>query len=444
MAPRERLRSRDEDDDRDRGSRRSSSRDRGSSRRGGDRDDDRGSRRSGLGRGGGSSSKWRGYEQRKSEDVRARAEQTGGAYDSFLKQGIDMFRPKVGENTIRFLPPTWENPKHFGYDVFVHSYVGVDESSYLCIDKMKGQRCPICVAAKDAKDSGDDEEYKALKATQRVLCWILDRDEDENKPIIYNMSWSYDRDIAALCDTKQGTLYIDHPDDGYDITFKRKGQGLNTRYFGTQVDRQSSPITEKQRDQDEVLDFIAENPIPSLLKFYSAEHLQKVIEGNTDQPDEDLDDDKDRRGGRDRGRGRDEEDSRDEHEEEDSRSSRGRGRSRDEEDEPRGRRGRDDEDDRRSSRRGRDEEEEDRPRGRSRDRDEEPEDEPRGRRGRDRDEEEDRPRGRGRDRDEDERPRSRRREDDDRDEPEPEEPDAEEEQEEDERPRGRRSSGRRR
>lgn len=417
-----------------------------------------------------SAGKWQGYAKRTPDQIKKRAEQTGGRYDSFLKTGVDMFRPKSGDNTLRYLPPTWENPQHYGYDVWVHAYVGVDESSYLCPAKMLNKPCPICDAAKEAKDSGDEEEYKGLKPTNRVLAYVLDRDEEIPKkatptPLIYSQSWSFDRDIAALSDTKGGALYIDHPEDGYDVTFKKRGQGLNTRYIGVQIDRDPSPICEDEKDQQAVLDLIAEKPIPDMLKFYPAEHLRKVIEGTSEQKDEDLDKDEDndegseaaedrRRGGR--SRSRDEEEvereeprsrrARDEEEERPRRETRERVRPRDEEEEaPRERthRGRDDSRDeeeerpRRGSRERtsgrRDEEDEERPARTTRSRDDEEVDRPsRGRRTA-RDEDEERPARRGREpRDvEDEEPhgsRGRRTSRDEEAEPEP---------EEEERPRGR-------
>lgn len=456
MAERERLNRRERDDDRDRGRGRERERDDDRGRRSSrDReDDDRGRRGGGRererardDRGGGRS---RGggrftYQRRDAGDLRKRAEQTGGSFDSIFNKAVDTFKPKVGSNTVRFIPPTWENAKHYGYDIFVHSYVGADESTYLCPRKMLNKECPICEAWEDARKSGDQDEEKALKPTQRVLCYVVDRDGDEAKPLVWNMSWSQDRDIAALADTRQGALWIDDPEEGYDVTFQRKGQQLNTRYFGTQIDRQSSPLVEKQRDQDSLLDDVQETPLPSLLKFYPVEHLEKVISGKSMRSDEDLDDD------RGRGRERDADDYESEEDRygrrgrDDDREERGRGRDRDEEEAPRSRRGRDEEEDRSERRRGSRDREDDREERPARGRREE-EDEPRGRgrSSRDRDEEEPERPARGsrdsRDRDE-ERPRSRDRDRDSepRDEREPDEPEAEEAPEDDERPaRGRR------
>lgn len=231
------------------------------------------------------------YHPRSSDDVRKRAEQQGGQFDSIFREGVDKWRPKDGENVIRILPPTWEEHDHYGYDIWVHSFVGPDKQTYLCPQKMSNESCPICKAARDAKAAGEEEDAKQLSARRQVAVWIIDRDDDTPTPKLFTMSWSMDRDIATLChDKKRGkVLLIDHPDEGYDISFTRTGKGLNTRYIGMAVDREASPIAADEAEQERILEFIQENPIPDLLNFFDADYLEKVIEGGADERDEDLD-----------------------------------------------------------------------------------------------------------------------------------------------------------
>jgi len=377
------------------------------------------------------------YAPPDAKKIKERSEQTGGRFDSIFQNGIDTWRPKVGDNLIRILPPTWDDADYYGFDAWVHSYVGVDNSTYLCPMKMKNKSCPICAAAKEAKDAGEADEAKELQAKKITLVWIIDRDDDKPTPQAWSMSWTMDRDIAALCANKRTgkILLLDDPEKGYDLTLKRQGQGLKTRYFGLAVDRDPTPIEDSEKVQDDILDYIAENPMPTVLKYYDEDYLAKVIEGTAESRDPDLEEEERPRGRR--GRGKDEEEEepprrgtrrgRDAEEEESPRSSRVRIRKDEEEEEPpRSRRGRDEPEEeeeppRRSARRGRDEEEEEPP--------------PRSRRGRDAEEEEEPPRRRGRDAEEEEEPPPRSRRGRDKDEEE--EPAADEE----ERPRGRRGRG---
>lgn len=246
-------------------------------------------------RGGGkpSGDKWR-YEPQKADDIKERANRTGGNFDSIFKSGFDTWRPKAGDNLIRFLPGTWGLGVHYAYDVWVHRFIGANDSTYLCPNKMLQKACPICAAWEDAVRAKDAEEAKALKPAEQRVAFIIDRDDDVKlHPVLFTMSWTMDRDILTLThDKRRGTqLYIDDPGQGYDVTIKRFGTGLNTRYSGMAIDREPSPVAEKDKDVDKILDYLTDNQIPDILNFYDAKYLERVLSGaagNTDELDDQV------------------------------------------------------------------------------------------------------------------------------------------------------------
>lgn len=340
--------------------------------------------------------------------VKEHSEQSGGSFDSILKQGFDMYRPKNGENTIRILPPTFKDFEYWGLEIWVHNRIGSDESSYLCLNKMRGKDCPICEAAEETSKAGEKEEARALKANKRFLMWLIDRDEKKPMPLAYSMSWSMDRDITALVhNNKSGKiLLIDHPDDGMDVTFMKSGTGLKTKYYGYQIERETSPISDNERRQDEILAYVKENPLDEILNFYSADYLAKVLDGKAEKKDELDEDGEDKPRKKKRERGSDDVDD-------------------ENEDPPKKRKARHEDDDDYDPASGPkrrkpadDEEEEDAPRPRKRDaedNDEEAEAKPSRRRARDEDAEEDEPPKKKKkvaDDDEEEAPKKRRREPD--------------------------------
>lgn len=233
------------------------------------------------------------YKKRSSKAMKERAERTGGQFDTPIMSTIDVWRPKVGENLIRFLPPTWDDHDHYGHTIWVHRRIGPDNSTYLCLRKMKDETCSLCQASREAKEAGDVDEAKDLRAAELLATWIIDRDEDDPQPQIYLLSWTMDRDIAALCYNKRTgkVLLIDHPNEGYDVTMKRQGQGLKTRYFGISIDRDPTPVMEDDDEQKAILDYIIENPVPSVLNYYEDDYIEKVFAGEMEKPDKDLDDD---------------------------------------------------------------------------------------------------------------------------------------------------------
>jgi len=308
------------------------------------------------------------YRGRTAEDVSRRAKQSSGAYDNWSEGDTIPFKPKEGENCIRILP--WisgENPdvekytekwgNHWGIDLLIHYNVGPDNGSYLCLDKMKGERCPICQARHEATD---EDEADKLKPSTRILCWVIDRNDEKSGPKLWSMPLGVSQDISASSTVKGSgeALLIDHPEEGYDVYFDREGEKLKTKYKRIDVARESSPIHDDQKIQQRWLDYVEENLLPNILVFYDAEHIEKVLFGQGEQRDAgDRDSDRGRSSGR---RGRDELPAEDREET----TTRGGRRGRDAEPEPKP------------------EPEPERGRGRGRDREPEPEPEPeRGRRG---------------------------------------------------------------
>lgn len=267
------------DEGRDRGSSRDSGRTERSERGGRDtgRDDGRGS------------SRGTGFQYRKptAEDVKKRAEQRGGSeFDSIFKSSTKMFKVNDGSNLIRILPPTWPEPKHFGYDIFVHYSVGPDSQTYLCPKEMLGEPCPICEERALAVKDGDDNYAKELKASKRVVLYLIDRDAEKEGVQVWAAPWTVDRDLNTLIvDKRTGeVLGIDDPEHGYDVDFTKNGTGLTTKYIGLQIARRDSDL-----GKDEWLQYAIDNPIPDQLAYFDYDHIAKVFGGKTTKKDDDLD-----------------------------------------------------------------------------------------------------------------------------------------------------------
>jgi hypothetical protein len=216
------------------------------------------------------------YQPRTAEDMKKRASQNGSSRDQTFSNDVQMFTPSEGDNNIRILPPTWDHAKHFGYDVYMHYDIGPDGAQYLCLDKMEGKPCPICEERLVATEKGDTEYADKLKPGKRVLVYVIDRDKEKEGVKLWSMSWTIDRDLCALAvDKRTGELYaIDDPEDGYDVSFERKGTGLTTKYLGLQVARRSSSL-----GNDDWLEQVAKTPIPDLLNYFDYDHIKAQFSG---------------------------------------------------------------------------------------------------------------------------------------------------------------------
>lgn len=236
------------------------------------------------------------YKKRDKKAVEKRAHQSGGLFDSILKSNFASFNPKEGDYSLRIMPPTWPDAEHYGLDVFVHYGVGSDNQSYACLNKMLGEKCPVCEERKKAEAEGDADYAKMLTATKRVLVWVIDRANEDSGPLLWSMPWTVDRDFSNLSiDKKSGEVFaIDDPAEGFDIDFTRKGKGLKTKYIGAQIARRESPLNDDPEIVDEWLMFIQDNPLTEVIQYFDYDHIAAVAKGRPkDNEDEDDEEDED-------------------------------------------------------------------------------------------------------------------------------------------------------
>src|SRR6185295_2419331 len=118
-----------------------------------------------------------------------------------------LFKPKVGDNFIRFLPPTWDDAEHWGYEVHVHYSVGPERASVLCLSKMFGKKCPICEEQAAARKANDEERAKELAPRLQVVSWIMDMKDTAAGPMLWSIGFRMDSDFIKLTrDRESGDL----------------------------------------------------------------------------------------------------------------------------------------------------------------------------------------------------------------------------------------------
>ncbi len=218
------------------------------------------------------------YKKRTPESVRRRAEQQSGSYDRLFKDDLETFAPKEGSYQLRILPPGWDDAEHYGYEIFVHYSVGPDNGQYLCPAKHNIGVCPIC---EERQGITDDKERRELQATKRVLVWLIDRDHEDRGPLLWIMPWTVDRDInQQALDPRTGeVLYIDDPEEGYDISFTREGSGIQTKYSGLKILHRPTELAKNDDDLNDWLDYIEDHALPECLNIFDGKYIEKIFAG---------------------------------------------------------------------------------------------------------------------------------------------------------------------
>ncbi|AFV81307.1 hypothetical protein F862_gp075 [Vibrio phage vB_VpaS_MAR10] len=215
------------------------------------------------------------YKKRSKEQVQKRADQSSGDFKSIFKDGIKLFKPKKGDNAIRILPATWEDPDHYALDVHVHYGVGADEERVLALHEMLGEDDPIREMRMDYEQAGNKEMAKACRPGRACAMWVIDLDNEAEGPQMYLAPPTVDAGIAQVSiDKRSGEMYdIDDPDNGYEVYFTKQGEGMNTKYVGFQISRNPSEVDEEH------LDYAIENPIPDCLVYLEYDEIAKMIDG---------------------------------------------------------------------------------------------------------------------------------------------------------------------
>jgi hypothetical protein len=237
------------------------------------------------------------YKKRSKDSLKERANMKGGNFDTYIKPKFKQWKPKDGKNLIRILPPTfdladapWQNTEHYGMDIHVNFNIGPDNQSYLSLSKHLKGADPLADARRDAQKDGEKDLAKALNPNTRILYWIIDRNDEDEGPLLWAAPFTFDKSLANLCideDTKEVTA-IDDPETGHDVRFYKEGTGLTTKYDPSKMKvLGESVIHEDEGQEKEWLDFIYDNPLTDVLNFYDAGHISAAFDGVAGRKDDD-------------------------------------------------------------------------------------------------------------------------------------------------------------
>ena len=199
----------------------------------------------------------------------------------YVKGQFRLYQTKKGENCIRILPPTWDDPEDFYKDIWVHFGVGPDNASVLCLRKMKDERCAVCEEIHIAEKQGaSEEEIGQLQPKRRTLFWMIDRKDERAGVVGWGAPWTWTRDMVKVCkDRTTGEYFeIDHPEKGFDIYFDREDKSGFPDYSGFQLAKKPTSVA------SEFLQFIEENPIPDVLEWRTYEQVDKIFRGGAAPP----------------------------------------------------------------------------------------------------------------------------------------------------------------
>lgn len=190
-----------------------------------------------------------------------------------------------GNNLRRILWPKGD-AESFYEEGMVHFGVGPEGKSMAVCAHNFDKKCPICDYADSLKDSDDPEDkqvYNDIKAKRRIYINVLNRDADDpNKPVVLPIGVMILRGILdIICDPDYGD--ITDPEEGRDITIKRSGKMLNTKY--SVIAKPKTTPAAKGIDPDALEEQMAD--LSALFREQSYEDLEKLLNGENPSGDDD-------------------------------------------------------------------------------------------------------------------------------------------------------------
>lgn len=186
-----------------------------------------------------------------------------GIFES--KADVNFWRCTEDDHEISIVPYLTgkKDPKHppnslgIGLFLFVHRGVGVNENSYICLNRTYGKPCPICEYQKELKESteGDvnDDLIKSLNPTKRaiynVVCYDSAKEEGKGVQVWDVSHYLFSIPLEELAHKKKGggDVPYGHHEEGKIISFRKKGSKRNTEFTAFEF---------KDRDplEDEILE----------------------------------------------------------------------------------------------------------------------------------------------------------------------------------------------
>lgn len=187
-------------------------------------------------------------------------------FDSVAKSGVSFWKDKEDDHDM-FIVPYITGKNHpriaegkmaITCDVFVHRGIGVNQDSFVCLNKSYGKKCPVCEYQAELRETEDADEdaVKALNASRRslynIVCLDTPATRDKGIQVWIVSHYLFTIPLEELAHKKKGggnVLYGDI-DKGKVISFRRKGKGLSTEYTAFEF-----------KDRDEIPDTILDSAV---------------------------------------------------------------------------------------------------------------------------------------------------------------------------------------
>jgi hypothetical protein len=204
--------------------------------------------------------------------------------------GISRYKMVTGDNFLRIISPP-DLTKFYGREIFIHTKIGADGVTILCMNKMFGEPCAVCEYREKLAAAGmDADTLKALSWSRRYLFFVIDtkNESTEDEGLRWFDAPAQVKDnIVTLSKNKRTGENVDvsDPEHGRDIEFVRTGAKLQTRYSAFAL-IDNNPIPKEWYQDVPEFDDVLFRPTYSKVKelIQGAESTEEVEQADTPAP----------------------------------------------------------------------------------------------------------------------------------------------------------------
>lgn len=199
--------------------------------------------------------------------------------EELAKGTSEFFKPGVGRNPIRVLPPPLGKNSPF---VVTYQHAldlpGMSKMlSFNCPRLMAKRPCPVCQEADRLKGTGRQADYDLAGeffARVRVYTNIIDRTNPENGPVIWAFGKKIHEALTALRQDKDaGGDFTDPTENGFDLIVTRVGTGKNDTKYTVNPARSCSELGDM-----EWIDM--QHDLSRYARVPSADDIRQMLEDN--------------------------------------------------------------------------------------------------------------------------------------------------------------------
>jgi hypothetical protein len=205
-------------------------------------------------------------------------------YDPTKLLGVKVYKPKEDDHELYIVPYVTgdQHPKltkgkmAFNVYPFVHRGVGVNEDSYICLNRTYGEKCPICEYQRELRESEEDVDeaiIKALNPTKRAIYNIVCLDSAKEEALgvqLWDVShYLFTVPLEELAHKKKGggdVPYANH-EIGKIICFRQKGVKRSLEFTAFEF-KDRDPLTDEILEATYCLDDLLY--VPTYEEVYDA------------------------------------------------------------------------------------------------------------------------------------------------------------------------------